>query len=372
MGTAVPQLELHVHGYTKTGKPVLAQAAPAGYDPATIGSYLGLTGDGSGQTVAVVDAYRDPSIKSDVNTFSTQFGVPRVCGTAGAGRQCFNFRVTAPDGTAGQDPTWALEASPDVEWIHAIAPKATVRLVDAHDASFASMWAAVTDAAALAPAAISMSWGDSAGEFSGESFYDWHCRLAHSVCVAATGDFGHPGEYPAYNSRALAVGGTTLQLGSGGTVDSEVAWSGSGGGLSYFEPKPAAQKSVSPGSHRGIPDVSFDADPNTGVAVYDSVPFEGQTGWFMVGGTSLGAPSWSAILAAADQLRVAAGKSPLASADGQAARAVYASSSALGDITTGPPNGRCPGECHAGPGYDLVTGLGSPRAGVDRALAAAP
>jgi hypothetical protein len=89
--------------------------------------------------------------------------------------------------------------------------------------------------------------------------------------------------------------------------------------------------------------VSFDADPNTGVAVYDSVPFEGQAGLFMVGGTSLGAPSWSAILAAADQLRVAAGQSPLASADGQAARAVYAASSALGDITTGPPNGRCPG-----------------------------
>jgi hypothetical protein len=89
-----------------------------------------------------------------------------------------------------------------------------------------------------------------------------------------------------------------------------------------------------PGSHRGIPDVSFDADPNTGVAVYDSVPYEGQTGWFMVGGTGLSAPSWSAILAAADRLRVGAGKSPLASAGGQAARAVYAASSALGDITT--------------------------------------
>jgi subtilase family serine protease len=372
MGTAVPPLELHVHGYTKAGGPVLAQTAPAGYAPATIGSYLGLTGNGAGQTVAVVDAYRDPNITSDVNTFSKQFGLPRICGTAGAPAPCFNFKVSAPDGTAGQDSGWALETSLDVEWIHAIAPRATVRLVTAHDASFASMWAAVTDAAALAPAAISMSWGDSAGEFSGESFYDWHCQLAHSVCVAATGDFGHPGEYPAYNSAALAVGGTTLQIGAGGTVDSEVAWSSSGGGLSYFEPKPAGQQGVSQGPRRGIPDVSFDADPNTGVAVYDSVPYEGQTGWFQVGGTSVGAPAWSAILAATDQLRVAAGKRPLAAAGGQASRAVYAASSTLGDITTGPPNGRCPGECHAGPGYDYVTGLGSPRAGVDQALAAAP
>jgi hypothetical protein len=371
-GTAVPQLALHVRGYTKAGKPVLAQTTPAGYDPATIGSYLGLTGDGAGQTVAVVDAYRDPDITSDVNTFSSQFGLSRVCGTAGAGARCFNFKVTAPQGTAGENSDWALETSLDVEWIHAIAPKAAVRLVTAHDASFASLFAAVTDAAALAPAAISMSWGDSVGEFSGETFYDWHCRLAHSVCVAATGDEGHPGEYPAYNSHALAVGGTTLQLSSTGTVDSEVAWAGSGGGLSYFEPKPAAQQGVSPGGHRGIPDVSFDADPNTGVAVYDSVPYEGQTGWFQVGGTSVGAPSWSAILAAADQLRVAAGKSPLTSAGGQVQRAVYAASSALGDITTGPPNGRCPDECQAGPGYDFVTGLGSPRAGIDQALAAAP
>lgn len=322
--------------------------------------------------MAVADAYKDPRIVSDVNTFSAQFGLPKICGTAGTRSPCFDFKVTAPDGTAGQNPDWALETSLDVEWIHAIAPRATIRLVTAHDASFASMWATVTDAAALRPGAISISWGDSAGEFSGESYYDWHCELAHSVCVAATGDFGHPGEYPAYNPRVLAVGGTTLQLSSGGTVTSEVAWSSSGGGQSYFEPKPRAQQGVTPGSHRGIPDISFDADPSTGVAVYDTVPYDGQAGWFQVGGTSVGAPAWSAILAAADQLRAAAGKSPLTSSGGQAARAVYAATSALGDITTGPPNGACPVECQAGPGYDFVTGLGSPRVGIDKALAAAP
>jgi hypothetical protein len=374
MGTALPQLRLKVHGYTGAGKPILAQTAPAGYDPATIGAYLGLTGDGSGQTVAVIDAYTDPDIVSDVNEFSAQFGLPKVCGTPGAGQgsTCFDFKATAPDGTAGQDPGWALETSLDIEWVHAIAPKAAVRLVEAHDQTFAALFAAVTDAAARSPDAISMSWGDPGGEFSGETYYDGHCELAHSVCVAASGDYGHPGEYPAYNPRVLAIGGTTLGLAPGGTVASEVPWSGSGGGRSYFEPKPAAQRGVAPGSRRGIPDVSFDADPNTGVAIYDSVPFQGQAGWFEVGGTSVGAPTWSAILASADQLRAAAGKGRLTSAGDRAARAVYGATSALADITTGPPNGACPKECLAGPGYDYVTGLGSPRAGIDAAIAAAP
>ena len=190
--------------------------------------------------------------------------------------------------------------------------------------------------------------------------------------MVASGDYGHPGEYPAYSPRTLAVGGTTLDLASDGAISSEAAWPGSGGGESYFEPKPAAQRGVAPGPRRGLPDVSFDADPNTGVAVYDSVPYQGQAGWFQVGGTSVGTPVWSAILSSADQLRAAAGKGPLTSAGDQAARAVYAATSALGDITTGPPNGGCPKDCTAGPGYDFVTGLGSPRAGIDAAVAAAP
>jgi subtilase family serine protease len=367
----VPQLVLKAHGYTPAGKPVLAQAAPAGYDPAVIRSYLGLTGDGSGQTVAVVDAYADPGIVSDVNAFSTQFGLPLVCGTPGAGTGCFGLTAGAPHGTAGTDPGWALETSLDAEWIHAVAPGAKVRLVQARDASFASLFAAVDAAAALHSDAISLSWGYP-GEFSDETYYDGHCALARSVCVAASGDYGHPGSYPAYNPRAVAVGGTTLQLAAGGTVSSELAWAGSGGGRSYFEPKPAAQQGVTPGTRRGIPDISFDADPNTGVAVYDSTPYLGQAGWFQVGGTSLGAPAWTAILASADQLRAAAGKGRLTSAADQAARAVYAATPALGDITAGPPNGICPQECLAGAGYDFVTGLGSPRTAIDAAMAAAP
>jgi hypothetical protein len=376
-GTATPQFAVEVRGHTRSGRPVLAGTAPAGYSPATIAKYLRLTGDGAGQTVAIVDAFADPDIVADVNTFSRRFGLARVCGTpgAGSGRACFRFTVGAPQGRPSPDSTWALETSLDVEWVHAIAPKAAVRLVEARNATMTRLLDAVSSAAsnsaaAADPDAISLSWGTP--EFSAESYYDGHCALAHTVCVASAGDGGYPGLYPAYSPDVLAIGGTTLGLRPGGQVRSEVAWAGSGGGMSYFEPKPAAQRGVTPGARRGTPDVSYDADPATGVAIYDSVPYEGYTGWFDIGGTSVGAPSWSAILAGADQLRAAAGRPRLTAAGGEAARAVYDANSAIADITSGPPNGGCPIECQAGPGYDFVTGLGSPRAGLDRVLATEP
>jgi subtilase family serine protease len=349
---------------------VLSAATPAGYDPATIGKYLHLTGDGAGQTVAVVDAYADPDITADVNTFSGQYGLPKVCGTTGAGAGCFHFTVSAPQGQPGSNADWALETSLDVEWIHAIAPKASVVLVEARNDTFSQLFAAVASAGALHPDAVSMSWGSN-GEFSGETYYDGACALTRSVCVAAAGDYGYPGGYPAYNPHVIAVGGTTLNLTSDGTVSSETDWNGSGGGQSFFEAKPAAQQGVTPGNYRGIPDVSFDADPDTGVAVYDSVPYEGYKGWFEVGGTSVGAPSWSAILASADQLRAAAGKPRLVAAGDGAADAIYSLTTGLARITSGPPNGLCP-DCQPGPGYDFITGLGSPRTGIDQALATAP
>jgi Subtilase family len=368
VGTATPQLTMKVRGYTTAGRPVLSGATPAGYDPATIRTYLGLTGDGAGQTIAIVDAYSDPYITSDVDTFSKQFGLPKVCGTPGATRSCFDFTVSKPETTL-TDPGWALETSLDVEWAHAIAPLAAITLEETRSPTFARMFSAVTRAAALKPDVISMSWG--AREFSGESYYNWHCQLAHSVCVAASGDYGYPGLYPAYNPSVLAVGGTSLYLTKRGTVQAEITWSGSGGGQSYFQAKPAVQRGVAPGWRRGIPDVSYDADPQTGMAVYDTDPGLGSTGWFQVGGTSVGAPSWSAILADADQLRAAAGKPRLTSAGDAAARAVYAATSAIASITSGPPNGACPGECRPGSGWDFITGLGSPRRGVDEIIATA-
>jgi subtilase family serine protease len=213
-----------------------------------------------------------------------------------------------------------------------------------------------------------MSWGIPE-EFTDETYYDAHCRLADSLCVVSSGDYGHPGSYPAYNPAALSIGGTTLQLAGDGSVTAETAWSGSGGGRSHVEPAPAYQHGVVTGG-RGTPDVSFDADPASGVAVYDTAGYYGQTGWFQVGGTSLGAPAWAAVIASADQLRAAAGHGRLTST-GSAQQAVYGAAAHLGDIVSGPANGICPTQCSATPGYDFVTGLGSPRTGVDATLAAA-
>jgi hypothetical protein len=355
IGVAQPQAVLRVHGYTADGAPELTTPAPLPYDPATMRAYLGLTGTGAGQTVAVVDAPGDPNLTSDVEHFDAQFGLPPI-----------DLTVETPDGTGATDGGWGLETAMDVEWIHALAPQAAVVLVEAHDGSFAALFRAVDAAAELHPDAISMSWGIPE-EFTDETYYDAHCKVADSLCVVASGDYGFPGSYPAYNPAVLSVGGTTLQLGTDGSVTSETAWSGSGGGRSYVEPVPSYQHGVVSGG-RGIPDVSYDADPNTGVAVYDTNPVYGQTGWFQVGGTSLGAPSWSAILADTDQLRTAAGHSRLAGSAAQ--QDVYAAAGALGDVTTGPADGICPDICQAGPGYDFVTGLGSPRSGIDATLSA--
>jgi subtilase family serine protease len=357
-----------VHGYSATGVPQLTSTTPTGYDPATMRAYLGLHGDGTGQTVAVVDAYGDPNIVGDVNQFSAQFGLPQTC-SGGTASGCFHLTVDAVDGagTGTPDPDWGLEMSMDVEWIHAVAPQASIVLVESAEGDFSSLFQAVDAAAQLKPDAISMSWGIG-GEFLDETYYDHFCQLADSVCVVSTGDAGHPGSYPAYNPATVAVGGTTLNLTSDGTVTSETAWSDSGGGQSYVEPTPAYQASVAPGG-RGIPDVSYDANPATGVAVYDSFAYQGQSGWFQVGGTSLGAPSWAAILAATDQLRDTAGEPRLTSAGDAAQQAIYASAGGLGQILTG-SNGSCPTMCTAGPGYNFVTGLGSPRTGLDAALAA--
>lgn len=362
----------HAKAVAATAGPADGAAAPPGYSPAQMTAYLGLTGDGSGQTIAIVDAYRDPTIVADAEQFSTQFGLPGVCGAGGTAGDCFKLKVSRPDGTAGTDQGWDLETALDVEWAHALAPRATIMLVEAHDATLASMFRAVDVAVNAHPDAVSMSWGEGF-EFSDEAYYDGHCAVTTTVCVVSSDDYGHPGQYPAYNPHVIAVGGTSLDLAADGSVISEQTWSLSGGGQSWVEPEPGYQQQVAPGSWRQIPDVSYDADPNTGVAIYDGTPYQGETGWFEVGGTSVGAPSWSAILADADQLRAAAGRAPLTAAGYAAQLAIYGlPSGSLAEITSGPPNGFCPVGCTPGPGFDDITGLGSPRAGIDAALAAVP
>lgn len=375
--TARHPLLVKVRGYTRAGQPVLSAGTggPGGYTATELHDYLRLRGTGAGQTVAIVDAFDNPYAAGDLTAYSQQFGLPLPCpvkhGRVQPVRGCFSFRVVHPFGIGGLDTGWALEESLDIEMVHAIAPRAAIVLVEAHDNLSRPMFSALSYAAGLHPTVISNSWSFG-GEFAGEASDDRYCQLNAAVCTFATGDSGHPGGYPAYNPAVIAVGGTTLNLTASGAVQSETAWNGSGGGVSKYEPRPAFQDNEDPYAGRGVPDVSFDADPNTGVAV-DSAVFGG---WVEVGGTSVAAPAWAAILAAADQLRRADGKAALTSAGYEAQQALYGLATGrndqpLYDITTG-SNGTCGAVCAAGPGYDFVTGLGSPRSGIDTALAAAP
>jgi subtilase family serine protease len=159
----------------------------------------------------------------------------------------------------------------------------------------------------------------------------------------------------------VAVGGTTIHTAdSSGTYQSETAWSGSGGGQSAFEGEPSYQVNfgIASNNKRGVPDVAYGADPNTGFPVYDSVRYQGQAGWFQVGGTSAGAPQWAAVIAIANSMRAAATKGALTGAQSALYNAAYSTS--YHDITSG-SNGSC-GICSAVTGYDFVTGLGSPKA----------
>jgi subtilase family serine protease len=364
-------LDLEVLGYTVTGTPlVTSTTGPTGYVPSTIQKYLGLTGNGAGQTIAIVAAYDDLNIASDLAKFDTTFGLPAP--------PSFK-KVNQTGGTTypKADPGWSLEIALDVEWAHAVAPGASILLVEAKDSSFTNMNAAITYASKqVGVSVISNSWGGL--EFSGEATLDGTCKLTAAVCVFSTGDKGNPGSYPAYSPYVIAVGGTTLNLTTNATtgtvsVTGETAWSGSGGGVSTYEARPSYQTTVNTNTKRGTPDVSYGADPATGFAVYDSVAYQGQTGWFQMGGTSAGAPQWAGILAVTNQLRKAAGKAVLAAYPSnifKAHTALYGLTSGLADITTG-TNGACGTNCTAKTGYDFVTGRGSPRPGIDVALKAA-
>ena len=358
-------LAIKIRGYSKSGTPLLTSTTPYGYSPSQIANVLGLSADGAGQTIAIVDAFDDPTVLSDIDTFSTQYGLPRPCSLVPAGTACFNFNNPKPQGTPTFDAGWALEISLDVQWAHAVAPRANILLVEAKDNYFSSLMSAIDYAAANGASVISNSYGGS--EFSSETYYDSHCALTGAVCTFSTGDSGNPGSYPAYNPYGLAIGGTHLVLDSAGNITStESAWSGSGGGLAKYEKVPTYQSAVNPYATRGTPDVSFVADPATGMSVFDSAGYNGQTGWFRVGGTSASAPMWAGIIAVANQLRGTA----FSSANYEIHSKLYALSSGLFDVTTG-TNGTCGAVCTTSSGYDFVTGLGSPRRGIDVALSTA-
>ena len=347
---------IHVKGNARSG--------PSGLLPAGTRHAYGfdlLANQGAGQTIGIVDAYDDPNIESDLGVFNNTFGLPACTTSNGCFRKIY-ASGTKPNTNSG----WALEISLDVEWAHAIAPQAKIILVEAASNSFSNLLHAVDVAVQNGASVVSMSWGG--GEFSSETSFDSaHFSVNGVTFTASSGDSGNGVEYPAASPFIVAVGGTTLNTDKSGNYLSETAWNGSGGGQSVYEAEPPYQSSYpipnDPNGARGVPDVAYDADPNTGFAVYDTVRYFGQSGWFQVGGTSAGAPQWAALFAIANSMRVAAGKGTLSSTNS----GVYsvASGSAYGanfhDITSG-TNGNCGTLCTASSGYDYVTGLGSPQA----------
>jgi subtilase family serine protease len=314
---------------------------------------------GAGQTIAIVDAFDDPNIESDLGVFTTQFSLP-PCTTANG---CFT-KLT-PQGLPRTDRGWALEISLDVEWAHAIAPGAKIVLVEALTNSNTNLFKAVdTAASTVGVHQVSMSWGG--GESSSETSLDSHFTVNGVSFTASSGDSGHGIIYPSASPNVVSVGGTTLNIDRFGNLQSETAWSGSGGGISADESEPSYQTNYpipSTGGKRGNPDVSYDADPNSGVAVYDSLGDQGFKNWIQVGGTSAGAPQWAALIAIVNARRT----SPLGSTGAPTANAdIYsiaktAYSTNFRDIISG-TNGSCGTVCTASTNYDFVTGLGSPLA----------
>jgi subtilase family serine protease len=314
-------------------RPTSPAPSPAALTPTQIRNAYGLPSTGgAGTTIAIVDAYDDPTVQSDLTVFSTQYGLLPI-----------NFVEHKMASSIRADSGWALEISLDVQWAHAIAPNATILLVEARSNSLSDLLAAVNYAKSQPNVvAVSMSWGGS--EFSTEASYDAYFSSSGITFFASSGDSGAGVIWPSTSSNVVAVGGTTLNLASGSVV--ETGWSGSGGGVSAYEPRPAYQTNFGlTSSRRAVPDVSYDADPNTGVPVYDSYGYSGQRGWFQVGGTSAGAPQWAAIQA----LGLTTSNNNFYQDAQSTAYASY-----FRDITSG-SNGY-----QAGPGYDYVTGLGSP------------
>jgi subtilase family serine protease len=340
----------NVVGYT----PVQIQHA-YGFDQIPALKTNGYNTAGQGQTIAIVDAYDDPNIASDLHVFDQQFGIPDP-----------TFIKVNQNGKAGPWPavnsSWAGEISLDVEWAHAIAPAATVLLVEASSTNLSDMMAAVDTARNWSGVSVvSMSWGYSEG--SVELSYDYHMTtpVGHTpiTFTAATLDNGARwGLYwPAASPNVLAVGGTTL-ANSDSNYGTESGWSYSTGGISAYESQPTWQSLLVTNAKRTNPDVSYHADNSSkGFAVYDTVPYSRQTGWFNAGGDSAGAPQWAALVAIADQIRGSTLDGPSQTLPALYNLAKQNYGQYFHDITTGSN-----GKYSAGPGYDLVTGIGSPKA----------
>ena len=329
--------------------PSFVGASPAGYNPPDLQSAYNLpsASAGTGQTVAIVDAYNDPNAESDLGVYRSQFGIP-ACTTANG---CFR-KVNQTGGThyPRNNGGWAQEISLDLDMVSAVCPNCHIILVEASSNSFTNLLAAVDEAVALGANEISNSYGGS--EFSSETGYDSHFNHPTIAITASSGDGGFGVEYPAASQYVTAAGGTTLNRASNSRGWSETTWSGAGSGCSAYEPQPIWQAGntnvTSVCARRAVADVSAVADPNTGVSVYDSYAYQGSSGWLVFGGTSVASPIIASVFALAGGVVNLSASYP------------YGHSTSLNDVTSG-SNGSCGNIlCNATTGWDGPTGLGTP------------
>jgi subtilase family serine protease len=321
---------------------VLPNATPSGYGPPDLQSAYKLPSSsaGSGQTVAIVDAQDLPTAESDLATYRSQFGLPSCTTANGCFRKVNQNGQSSP--LPAPDAGWGSEIALDIDMVSAVCPNCHILLVEANSPTTTNLGTAVNTAVSLGAKYVSNSYGG--GETSADSFYN-HPGVA---VTASTGDSGYGVEYPASSSFVTAVGGTSLTRNTSSRGWGESAWSGAGSGCSAIESKPSWQTSVTQCSRKANADVSAVADPNTGVAVYDSYQ---ASGWQVFGGTSASSPIIASVYALAGT--PAAGTYP--------ASYPWAHTSSLFDVTTG-SNGTCSPSiwCHAGVGWDGPTGLGTP------------
>ncbi|HLX50922.1 MAG TPA: S53 family peptidase [Streptosporangiaceae bacterium] len=338
------------------GRAAVTASPTQGYGPADLQAAYNLPATGGdGQVIAIVDAYDDPGAEADLATYRTSYGLPS-CTTANG---CFS--KVNQDGVQGSYPPadegWAVEISLDLDMVSAACPRCHILLVEANSAAVSDLAAAEDTAAGLGANVVSNSYG--LPEFNG--MQQFFADYAHTgqVIIASSGDYGFTtAQFPAVAPGVLAVGGTSLTRAAAARGWTETAWGngaksgvlgGSGSGCSAYVAKPAWQHDKY--CHmRTIADVSADADPQTGVAVYDSTPNPfGPPGWLVAGGTSASAPFIAGVTGLAGN---AATFTP-----GYA----YAHTSSLYDVTKG-SNGYCSKSylCTAKRGYDGPTGLGTP------------
>jgi subtilase family serine protease len=326
----------------------------AGLTPADIASAYALTG-GTGGTVAIATAYSDPHLETDLAVYRNTYALAPCTVASGCLTivgQTGSTTSLPSDDTSSDD--WSGEVSLDLDMVSATCPLCNILLVEASSTSTADLGTAVNEAVALGATYVSNSYGgseDSSETSTDTSYYD-HPGV---VITASAGDSGYGVEYPAASPYVTAVGGTSLSTDSSSRGWTESVWSGSGSGCSSYESQPSWQTSLlsslslSGCSNRVVADVAAVADPNTGVAVYDTDLSNG--GWNVYGGTSASSP----IIAATYALAGTPGSSD------NPAQYPYNHTSALYNVSSG-SNGSCSPSwlCTGGSGFNGPTGLGTP------------